>query len=524
MTKSKLALRRLGVILMYVFLLLSAIFFVTTSYKQRTFKDAQIDEIIFYFQNGLANGQSGSLVEAAQDNFLFVGIVFFLILLPVLDLFRNRVILKINLSFLGHRQRTREFNPSRIKLRFKLSYSIFMLILSSCLLLASFGVPSYLRSLSQSSTIYEENYVDPRQAKLIFPEKKRNLIYIYLESMENTVGSKQAGGQRDQSLIPELEALASDPNNVSFSHTTQPMGGALPAHGTAYTAAGMTAQSSGVPLLVNGLLGRDKNDMGDFNKFLPGSYGLGEVLEKQGYNQVFVMGSDAAFGGRDKLLKQHGNYQLYDFNHARAIGKIPEDYKVWWGYEDKKMFEYAREEATRLAAEDKPFNLQLLTVDTHYVDGWLDETCQKKYENKYDNVHACASKMTADFVEWVKAQPFASDTTVIITGDHLGMQTSYYDDMISDSDYQRTVYSTIINPVISPIKVTNRLFTTMDMYPTTLAAMGVVIPGERLALGTNLFSDQPTLLEHYGNLTSLDDQLSLRSNYYERRIRVRSDS
>lgn len=43
-----------------------------------------------------------------------------------------------------------------------------------------------------------------------------------------------------------------------------------------------------------------------------------------------------------------------------------------------------------------------------------------------------------------------------------------------------------------------RDFTTFDMFPTTLASIGVKIQGNRLGLGTNLFSDEPTLLETYG--------------------------
>ena len=104
------------------------------------------------------------------------------------------------------------------------------------------------------------------------------------------------------------------------------------------------------------------------------------------------MGSEASFGGRDKLLTQHGNFNIEDYNYAKKHGKISEDYKVWWGYEDKKLFQFAREEASRLAASDKPFNLQLLTADTHFTDGYLDETCAKTFSNQYDNVHACSSK------------------------------------------------------------------------------------------------------------------------------------
>ena len=37
----------------------------------------------------------------------------------------------------------------------------------------------------------------------------------------------------------------------------------------------------------------------------------------------------------------------------------------------------------------------------------------------------------------------------------------------------------------------------MDMFPTTLASLGAVIDGDRV-IGTNLFSDKPTLAEELG--------------------------
>ena len=38
----------------------------------------------------------------------------------------------------------------------------------------------------------------------------------------------------------------------------------------------------------------------------------------------------------------------------------------------------------------------------------------------------------------------------------------------------------------------------MDMVPTTLAALGVEIDGNKLGLGTNLFSGEETLREELG--------------------------
>ena len=42
-------------------------------------------------------------------------------------------------------------------------------------------VKEYLASQKKESHFIEQNYVDPRTTKITFPEKKRNLIYIFLD-------------------------------------------------------------------------------------------------------------------------------------------------------------------------------------------------------------------------------------------------------------------------------------------------------------------------------------------------------
>ena len=43
-----------------------------------------------------------------------------------------------------------------------------------------------------------------------------------------------------------------------------------------------------------------------------------------------------------------------------------------------------------------------------------------------------------------------------------------------------------------------RIYSEMDLFPTTIASLGFKIEGNRLGLGTNLFSKEETLLEKYG--------------------------
>jgi UDP-glucose 4-epimerase len=88
--------------------------------------------------------------------------------------------------------------------------------------------------------------------------------------------------------------------------------------------------------------------------------------------------------------------------------------------------------------------------------------------------------------------------------------------------YKNNLESTFINPAISTSHSKNRQFTTFDMYPSTLAALGVEIDGDRLGLGTNLFSGKKTLVEQYGGIENLNSELSKRSAYYENKIFTKS--
>ena len=65
------------------------------------------------------------------------------------------------------------------------------------------------------SNIYEKYYVDPSSVNYTFPETKRSLIYIFMESMESSYADKAEGGTMDVNYIPNLTKLAKE--NVQFS-------------------------------------------------------------------------------------------------------------------------------------------------------------------------------------------------------------------------------------------------------------------------------------------------------------------
>ena len=58
-------------------------------------------------------------------------------------------------------------------------------------------------------------------------------------------------------------------------------------------------------------------------------------------------------------------------------------------------------------------------------------------------------------------------------------------EVIKDSYQYRRTYNTIINSAITSDNTKNRKFSTLDLFPTTLAALGVKIDGNKLGLGVN---------------------------------------
>ena len=368
------------------------------------------------------------------------------------------------------------------------------------------GITEHIQTRNGQTTIYDDYYIDPANVT-ITAESPKNLIYIYVESLENTYQSIAEGGfQPEYNYIPLLTSLAKE--NLNFSNSSNYVGGWRAITGTTWTTGAIFAATSGIPFAYP--IGR--NDMSKFESFAPNLTTLGDFLEENGYAQEFLCGSDAVFGGKQAYFTSHGNYEIYDYYSAIENGVIPPDYLVWWGFEDEVLYQIAKDETVRLASQSQPFNLTILTVDTHHVDGYPCDLCEKTYLDRLANVLVCADKQVTKFVSWVEEQPFAKDTVIIITGDHPRMDTSLVDGI---SLYDRTVYDCIIGAEYDPDTLhTTREFTAMDMFPTTLSALGFHIDGNRLGLGVNLFSTEPTLLERLG-FETFDNEVSQYSKYYK---------
>ena len=388
---------------------------------------------------------------------------------------------------------------------------IISIVLSMVIMIGgvSFGVnklqlQKVAKAYLSSSTYLADNYVDPRDVKMTFPKKKRNLIHIYLESVENSYLNKELGGYMDVNLMPELTELYKE--GLSFSNTDK-FGGPHTTYASEWSVAAMINMGAGLPLKIP--MGR--NSYGKAGSFLPGAITIGDILEAQGYNQTIMFGADADFGGLTTYFTTHGKFNIFDHKAAKEKGLIPKDYDVWWGYEDDKLYEYAKDEITRLANEDKPFNFTMETADTHFPDGYLSEKAEKKHDSQYANVISYSTKEAVNFVKWIQKQPFYKDTTIVITGDHPSMDKKFFKDF--DPNYERTIINLILNAPVTTDNVQNRQYAPFDMFPTILSTLGVEIKGDRLGLGTNLYSNKKTIIEEQG-LDTVNSGLGENSNFF----------
>ena len=465
----------LGVIGKILFVLLGAgavFIFRSVAWVLKTWSDLSMEEIVFHLNMPLEGTNSGMIRDFAIYCVLPAAAVAVIFIVLLLVLRKRR-------------------KPRRVFLSVVPGVSVAAIAFSLVHIWTTLDVSAYVKNQNTYSSFIDDNYVDPASVSITFPEQKRNLIYIYLESMENTYADQTSGGAFEQNVIPELTEISL--NNENFSGEEAVLNGGVSLTGTTWTMGAMFAQTSGLPLLIP----IEKNSMNTQENFFPGITTLGDILEDAGYRQELVIGSDAVFGGRQLYFEQHGNYEIYDYNYSKSNGEIPEDYYVWWGYEDQRLFENAKKRLNELADSEQPFNLTMLTVDTHFEDGYVCPLCTGEYgDDQYSNVMACSSRQVAEFIQWIQEQPFYENTTIIVSGDHLTMDVDYCEN-VSD-DYERKVYTAYINAPVTPETDVYREYSTFDAFPTTLASLGCSIQGDRLGLGVNLFSEEQTLIERYG--------------------------
>ena len=470
--KTKDILKNIGKVVSGIISVLAILICFSIKWMLETWANLTMDELVYHLNSPL-EGTNSDMIWQYVFKCIVPTIIIIMVITAIMIIFKKK------------KKRT--------------GYICIVVLIASVTILVLYGytawkkldIGDYMSGQSEISSFIDDNYVDPKEVTLTFPEKKRNLIYIFLESMETAYSDEDNGGAFEKDVIPELTEIAQE--NEEFSGKDNKLNGGYSMPGTTWTMGAMFAQTSGLPLKIS----ISANEMDTQDNFFPGITTIGDILSDAGYSQTLLLGSNATFGGRKLYFSEHGNYDIIDYNYAMEQGWLStEEYPVWWGYDDQKLFEFAKNRLGELATQNEPFNLTMLTVDTHFEDGYVCDKCDDRFgNNQYANVMACSSKQVAEFVEWVQQQDFYENTTIVISGDHPTMDSDFCEDV--NESYTRKVYTAYINGGKSELS-NARNYTTMDAFPTTLAAIGVEIEGNRLGLGTNLFSSEQTLTERFG--------------------------
>ena len=282
----------------------------------------------------------------------------------------------------------------------------------------------------------------------------KNLLFVFLEGFEATY--------TDENLFPGLT-----PNLQALNEEGWQLDNMQQVEGSGWTMAGMVSSLCGTPLLYESSFGGNEVL---FSRLLDKATCLPDVLNSAGYQQIFMGGAALSFASKGSFLREHG----FDTTLGRheLVGEIEDpNYVTGWGLYDDSLFSQALKQFASLAASEQPFNLTLLTVDTHHPIGEPSASCSEYDQIDNSILHAvhCTDYLLGEFLDQIKAHPAYEDTVVILVSDHLAMRNNAFP--LFPEGYQRRLYFNVLN---SSVAAEQEIFATpLDISPTVLQLLGV---------------------------------------------------
>ena len=299
------------------------------------------------------------------------------------------------------------------------------------------------------------------------PVKPKNLIILYVESLESQMVPK------DSSLREDLGIL--HPGSFSI----------MP--GTQWTLAGFVSSQCAVPLFPVAGVGANRYGLLG-SSFMRHATCLGDVLNSHGYQGEYVGGARSVFAGKDNFLKSHGFNKVTGRDELSAIYPLASFPDGWWGYGDDLVFDYAKNRLTQLKNAGKPFFFSLLTLDTHGPKGIYTDFCKKNnFPDSLDGIFDCSVFQLSEFMQWLKLSGFLKDSVVVVMGDHPFMAPEYRKSLIDKkwkSLSARDVFFGMSIPGKQKVDVSD--MNHFDVAPTILGALDFQLEGNRFGLGRNL--------------------------------------
>ncbi len=330
---------------------------------------------------------------------------------------------------------------------------------------------SYVRS-AWGEDYFGRSRVDASDV-VVSPVKPKNLLMIYVESLEANFGRADIFGRDLLAPLREIEK-----EGVSFSRfeTVAP---------AAWTIGAQVATQCGVPLRVI-WSGVDGNMQGEkVRRFLPSAKCLGDILSAHGYRNVFLQGASFQFAGQGRFWRDHGYRFIGREDFAKTKTRMGK-----WGAHDDHVMRVGIETLGKLHRGGSPFNLTMVLLDTHFPRGLLSKTCQRRGFSGLDGIIECTAGLIAEFILRAEKQGFLENTAIVIMGDHPMMQSTLTDRL--ERTGPRLVYNLFLRGAHTMPNRQDMIH--FDVFPTVLRHIGFDVPGGRMELGYAAFgdlSDQP---------------------------------
>lgn len=294
--------------------------------------------------------------------------------------------------------------------------------------------PNYRMSYEEAfKDITGYDFINKNDLMVSLPNKPKNLVFIILESVEESFMNEQLFGN-----------IAKDIKNIAYSG--EYYSGIRQIEGSTWSMASMHTLLCGSPRVYNLTQDRIFKTIG-VSKLVC----LSDVLEKAGYYQVYYGGESRDFAGKFPFLKIHGYDEIYGRQEIRNEYPELENNGSEWGVKDIDLFNVVKDKYIKLSKTGRPFNLTFTTLAPHIPDGIYDERCRNSTSDGILNAVECTNDYLKDFIDFLKQQPNYKDTVVVIAPDHFVMIPDHLVEMrgktINKSGKigKRTVYVIFLN-------------------------------------------------------------------------------
>lgn len=194
--KTKDILKNIGKVVSGIISVLAILICFSIKWMLETWANLTMDELVYHLNSPL-EGTNSDMIWQYVFKCIVPTIIIIMVITAIMIIFKKK------------KKRT--------------GYICIVVLIASVTILVLYGytawkkldIGDYMSGQSEISSFIDDNYVDPKEVTLTFPEKKRNLIYIFLESMETAYSDEDNGGAFEKDVIPELTEIAQE--NEEFS-------------------------------------------------------------------------------------------------------------------------------------------------------------------------------------------------------------------------------------------------------------------------------------------------------------------